>query len=71
MFWLNLFVAYVQTVDKVISTAPVWAPIAAALVAIGAGVRRSPRRRPRRTDRPDTGGHDADNPSDIRDPATS
>ncbi|WP_434593462.1 hypothetical protein [Streptomyces sp. A5-4] len=66
MTWLNVFFAYIQVVDAVITTADVWFPTLVGGAALGWGVHRLPRRgRHRRTRRPDTSGQDAHTPPDI------
>ncbi|BBA98276.1 hypothetical protein RVR_4407 [Actinacidiphila reveromycinica] len=65
MTWLDAFVLYIETVDAVVSTAPVWVPLLLGLAALGVGIRRVPRRRHRRTRHPDASGQDPDSPPDI------
>ncbi|WP_199570597.1 hypothetical protein [Streptomyces murinus] len=66
MTWFDAFVLYIETVDAVVSAAPVWVPVLLGLAALGTGIRRVPRRGRGRTRRPDASGQDPDSPPDIR-----
>ncbi|MET9321915.1 hypothetical protein ABZX75_17235 [Streptomyces sp. NPDC003038] len=62
MSWVEVFFAYIVTVDAVVATADVWGPLLTGAACLGIAARLAPGRgRHRRTRRPDTSGDDADN----------
>lgn len=69
MWLIDVFLTYIAVIDTVITTARVWVPLLLGAGSLGTGLRRCPRRGRRRRTRPNASGHDADDLSDIADPA--